>query len=85
MSRYHQRESLDLLEKFNDAHFQSHAAHEELVARMANYELAFRMQMEVPDLIDIEKEDGKTKKLYGIDEDATDAFGPEMSVGTPTR
>jgi uncharacterized protein (DUF1501 family) len=75
VSRYHQRESLDLLQEFNQAHQQRHPHHDELAARMENYELAFRMQMEVPDIIDIEKEDEKTKALYGIGEAGTDAFG----------
>ena len=38
-------------------------------------ELAFRMQMEVPDIIDIDREGDKTKALYGIGAEGTDAFG----------
>ena len=75
VSRYHQREALDLLDTFNKAHHQHHPDHGELTARMENYELAFRMQMEVPELIDIEMEDERTKALYGIGETETDAFG----------
>jgi len=75
LSRYHQRESIDLLQKLNENHAADHPHHDELSARMENYELAFRMQMEVPDLVDIEAEDEKTKDLYGIGETETDAFG----------
>lgn len=75
VSRHHQRQSLDLLYEFNAAHAAQHPEHTELAARMENYELAFRMQMEVPEIIDIEKEDEKTKELYGVGEKATDAFG----------
>lgn len=75
VSRYHQRNSLDLLNKLNQAHQAQHPAHQELTARMASYELAFRMQMEVPDIINIEEEDEKTKTLYGIGEMATNDFG----------
>ena len=75
VSYYHQREQLDLLKEFNEQHAQQHPQHEELAARMENYELAFRMQMEVPDIIDIESEDEKTKALYGVGETETDAFG----------
>ncbi|MBX2820601.1 MAG: DUF1501 domain-containing protein [Rhodothermaceae bacterium] len=75
VSRYHQRESLDLLESFNQSHLEKHPGHDELSARMDNYELAFRMQMEVPELIDIENEDERTKELYGIGASETDAFG----------
>lgn len=75
VSRYHQRQSLDLLSEFNQQHQQKHPEHEELSARMESYELAFRMQMEIPDIIDIEKEDEKTKELYGVGEETTDPFG----------
>lgn len=75
VSRYHQRESLDLLQSFNKNHHQQHLAHDELAARIENYELAFRMQMEVPDIIDIDKEDEKTKELYGLDRKETSDFG----------
>ena len=75
LSRYHQRESLDLLAEINNAHLEQHPQHTELTARMENYELAFRMQSEVPDLIDLEKETLTTKEMYGIGEQATDAFG----------
>lgn len=75
VSRYHQRNSLDLLNKLNQSHQVQHPSHQELTARMASYELAFRMQMEVPDIINIEEEDEKTKALYGIGETATNEFG----------
>ena len=42
---------------------------------MEGYELAFRMQTQVPEALDLEKEDSKTKALYGIGQSATDAFG----------
>ncbi len=38
-------------------------------------ELAFRMQTEAPNLLDLENESEVTKKLYGIDEEHTDEFG----------
>ena len=75
LSRYHQRESIDLLNAFNQSHHQDHPHHDELSARMSNYELAFRMQMEVPDLMNIEEENEENKALYGIGEKSTDAFG----------
>ena len=75
LSRYHQRESLDLLHTFNQNHQQQHPQHDELAARIANYELAFRMQLEVPELMDIDSEPEDTKAMYGIGEPETDAFG----------
>lgn len=50
---------------------QSHAPDREL----AEMELAFRMQTEAPDLLDIENESEATRKLYGIGDDHTDEFG----------
>jgi hypothetical protein len=70
-----QRENLDLLGRMNARHAEEHPWHDELKARMNNYELAFRMQMQVPEVIDLEKEDAGTKAAYGIGRDATDAFG----------
>ena len=70
----HQRRNLELLGQLNRRHLARHPEHGDLRARMANYELAFRMQMEVPGLLDLEKEDARTKALYGIDEPETDAF-----------
>lgn len=71
----HQRANLDLLAKLNAAHAAQHPGHEELAARMANYELAFRMQTQVPETLDISSEAARTKELYGIGNDATDSFG----------
>ncbi len=71
----HQRRNLDLIAKLNQSHAAESPWHEELTARMDNYELAFRMQMQVPEVLDLSKEDAKTKELYGIGQDKTDAFG----------
>jgi len=71
----HQRKNLDLLARLNHLHADRHPQHADLSARMENYELAFRMQMQVPEVMDISKEDQKTQQMYGIGQDATDAFG----------
>ena len=47
----------------------------ELEATIANYELAFRMQAEVPGLMDLQGESEATRKLYGLDETDTQEFG----------
>ncbi len=75
VTREHQRANLDLLAQLNTAHAAAHPSHSELAARMDNYELAFRMQMQVPGILDLDKEDAALKTLYGIGADATDAFG----------
>jgi len=70
-----QRRNLDLLAELNENHAARHPGHDELLARMDNYELAFRMQMEVPAALDLSRESEKTKESYGIGSDATDSFG----------
>ena len=71
----HQRKNLDLIAQLNTAHAAEHPDHAELATRMDSYELAFRMQMQVPEVLDLSKEDDQTKELYGIGKDDTDAFG----------
>ena len=70
-----QRRNLDLLARMNQRHAREHPEHEELSARLASYELAFRMQTEVPVAIDLSGETQKTLSMYGIGNAATDAFG----------
>lgn len=71
----HQRANLDLLAQLNAGHLAQHPWHDELAARMENYELAFRMQMQVPGVLDLSREDAKTKEMYGIGREPTDGFG----------
>lgn len=61
-----QRANLDLLSKLNAMHRSQHAEHEELAARLESYELAFRMQAEMPDVVDLRKESAETLALYGV-------------------
>lgn len=71
----HQRANLDFLAQLNETHRAAHPWHDELAARAANYELAFRMQMQVPELLDLSREDSRTHEMYGIGTEPTDAFG----------
>lgn len=73
-TRRHQREMLDVLNKLNGAHAARHSQHTELAARMANYELAFRMQMQVPEILDLDKESKQTQQMYGVGVKGVDAF-----------
>ena len=75
ISRQHQRQSLDLLNHFNRKHQQENPNHHELTARMESYELAFRMQMAVPDIIDLDRESDQIKQMYGIGQSHSDTFG----------
>ena len=75
VSREQQRQTLDLLHELNQAHAARHPQHGELQARMANYELAFRMQMEVPAVLDLAGETADTLAAYGVGTEPTDGFG----------
>lgn len=75
VSPEHQRKNLDLLATLNRAHRDGRSWQQELTARMDNYELAFRMQMQVPDVLDLSHETERTVDAYGIGQEATDAFG----------
>jgi hypothetical protein len=75
VTRSQQRKNLDLLAELNTADRRLHPHHDDLAARMEAYELAFRMQTEVPDLVDLSKETQKTLDRYGIGQKETDAFG----------
>ncbi len=75
VSRERQRKNLDLLGSLNQKHLASRDGRGDLEARMSSYELAYRMQMEVPGVLDLEGEDKKTLESYGIGDSKTDAFG----------
>ncbi len=75
VTREVQRRNLDLLDKLNQLNLARNPHQDALSARMEAYELAFRMQTEVPDVIAIGQEDPKTKEMYGIGEKDTDSFG----------
>ncbi len=61
-----QRKNLDLLGSLNAIHKQRHPDHDELDARIQSYELAFRMQTEMPGVVDLSKEPVSTLELYGV-------------------
>ena len=70
-----QRQSLDLLKRLNDEHLAEHAAESELSARIASYELAYRMQMEAAAVVDLSTESAATRARYGLDDPLTADFG----------
>lgn len=72
-----QRLLLDKLQWFNREHLRPREGDSHLEARMAAYELAFRMQASVPDLADISAETDATRRLYGVDDAVTERFGKQ--------
>ena len=67
MSLSGQRRQLDLLAKLNRQHQQDREPDPNLEARMQSFELAFRMQMQATDALDISKESKQTQQLYKAD------------------
>ncbi|QDS94461.1 hypothetical protein FF011L_32400 [Roseimaritima multifibrata] len=75
-SRQHQKRALEELAWLNEQHLQNVGEKDQkLLARMENYELAFRMQTEVPDVVDLSKESQATQEMYGLDDAETQVFG----------
>ena len=66
MSRDLRRESLDALRDLNELQAQE-LGHPETLTRIAQYELAFRMQTSVPEVMDIAKETKGTLEAYGAE------------------
>ncbi|MEO1616161.1 MAG: DUF1501 domain-containing protein [Planctomycetota bacterium] len=70
-----QRLNLDVLNQLNQQHLVKRSGRTDLEARIASYELAYRMQTEVPGVLEIEGESQATLDAYGIGSGPTDAFG----------
>jgi hypothetical protein len=68
-------EGLDLLRKLNRAHAAENPGDSRLDARIASYELAARMQLSAPEVLDLSNETAATKALYGLDEKVSEDFG----------
>ena len=75
--RQQQRRSLDQLAVLNRQHAKAHPQHQQLLSRMESYELAFRMQAEVPGVIDLGQEPQHVHEAYGLDDPATAPFGKQ--------
>ncbi|MCY4187909.1 MAG: DUF1501 domain-containing protein [Bryobacterales bacterium] len=75
ISRERQRKWLDLLRDLNREHLARNPGDSELSARIQSYELAYNMQVHATEAIDISKESGATRQLYGLDDDRTRFFG----------
>ena len=70
-----QRQQLDLLAAMNRDHLAATGPNPALEGRLNSFELAFRMQMAMPEAQDISRESEATKKLYGLDDKVTENFG----------
>ena len=73
--RPQQRTMLDHLRTMNEGHLSERYDNTNLAARVASYELAYKMQASAPEAVDVDKEPGHIKDLYGMDGSNTEDFG----------
>src|SRR5262249_40369710 len=70
-----EREGLALLASMNRRHAEANAGDSRLHSRVAPDRLAARMQLAAPEALDLARESEATRKLYGLDDPATEDFG----------
>ncbi|MCA9192886.1 MAG: DUF1501 domain-containing protein [Planctomycetales bacterium] len=70
-----QRRQLDLLQQLNKRHSKVSSSSDALEARIASFELAYRMQAEMPLVQDLSQETAGTLAMYGLDNPITEDFG----------
>jgi uncharacterized protein (DUF1501 family) len=75
-----EREGLALLAQLNEAHLADRAGDSRLEARIESYELAARMQLSAPEVLDLSKETEQTHRAYGLDQEPTRDFGRNCLV-----
>jgi len=80
ITREARRDQLDLLEQLNHRHLSSRPGGSELAARINSYELAFRMQQQAPEAVDLSQETAATLDMYGVGTSPTDEFGRNCLV-----
>ena len=70
-----QRRQLDLVQELNRRRAKAQRDDDSIEGVIESYELAYRMQAELPDLLDLSGEDESTLELYGVGREETDEFG----------
>ena len=74
IDRAAQREQVDLIQALNRQHLQSSQSDRGIEGLIASYELAFRMQSAVPQIMGLSDETPETLSLYGVDQEPTNNF-----------
>ncbi len=72
-----QRQQLDALKTLNERHRRGREEDSRLAARIASFELAFRMQSQAPEAFDLSSESPATRALYGLNDPVTEIFGTQ--------
>lgn len=75
-----ERDGRLLLEKMNRAHLEQWQGDSRLDARVSSYELAAKMQLSAPEVLDITDESDAIRKLYGLDDKPTQEFGKSCLI-----
>jgi hypothetical protein len=75
-----EREGLELIQAMNRSYASTREGDSRLDARIASYELAARLQLSAPEVLDLGGESDATKKLYGLDREQTRDFGTRCLV-----
>ncbi len=75
VSPMQRRQQLDLLKRLDDIRRAGLPNPHELDARLASYELSYRMQAHAPDAVDLSQETADTHRRYGLDNERTEKFG----------
>jgi hypothetical protein len=74
-------EGLKLLEEINRRHLRERDGDSRLDARIASFEMAAKLQLSAPEVLDITGESEATRRMYGLDEEITEDFGTRCLIG----
>lgn len=78
LSAAEQRVGFDLVGRLNRRRERQYPGDPALMARIQSYELAFRMQRSLPDVLNFQEETEETRRLYGLDRAETRDFGMQL-------
>ncbi|MGN6136908.1 MAG: DUF1501 domain-containing protein [Aureliella sp.] len=73
-----QQSQFELIEQWNRTLAEEYPEDQALRARMKSYELAYRMQLSAPEVLDLSSETAETQRLYGLDDPATELYGRRL-------
>lgn len=75
ITRRSELDGQELLRQLNRRHEAARPGDSRLDARITSYELAARLQLSAPQVLDLSQETAATRRLYGLDQEITEDFG----------
>ncbi|MFN3651044.1 MAG: DUF1501 domain-containing protein [Armatimonadota bacterium] len=72
-----QRKLIDAIQQYNEEHNASRVHNSNLAARIASYELAYKMQATAPEAVDLSSEPEHVKEMYGLNDKTSEVFGKQ--------